>query len=115
MENCIMLNMPLFHVYGQVGTLATGIVGHYPLVLLPDPRDVDDLLDTIKKVRPALLPGIPTLFIALSKHPKVQKDKTALASLKLCVSGAAPLLLETKQRFETLTGGRIIDMVLPSQ
>ena len=108
-KDCIMLNMPLFHVYGQVGTMATGLVGHHPLVLIPNPRDLDDMVDTIKKVKPALLPGVPTMFIALSKHPQVQADKTALASLKLCVSGAAPLLLETKQRFETLTGGRIIE------
>jgi long-chain acyl-CoA synthetase len=107
--DCVMLNMPLFHVYGQVGTMATGIVGHHPLVLIPNPRDLDDVLDTIKKVRPALLPGVPTMFVALSKHPKVLADKTALVSLKLCVSGAAPLLLETKQRFEALTGGRIIE------
>ena len=105
----IMLNMPLFHVYGQVGTMATGLVGHYPLVLIPSPRDLDDVLDAIKKLRPALLPGVPTLFISLSKHPKVQANQTALASLKLCVSGASPLLAETKQRFEALTGGTIIE------
>lgn len=108
-KDSIMLNMPLFHVYGQVGTMATGLVGHHPLVLIPNPRDLDDILDTIKKLRPALLPGVPTLFLALSKHPKVQANQTALSSLKLCVSGAAPLLLETKQRFEALTGGRIIE------
>ncbi|HSB02140.1 MAG TPA: long-chain fatty acid--CoA ligase [Anaerolineales bacterium] len=105
-EDRIMLNMPLFHVYGQVGTMATGIIGHYPMVLIPNPRDIDDVLNTIKEVKPALLPGVPTLFIALSKHPKAQ---VSLRSLKLCVSGGAPLLLETKQRFEALTGGRIIE------
>lgn len=105
----VMLNMPLFHVYGQVGTMATGLVGHYPLILIPDPRSLNDMLDTIKKLRPALLPGVPTLFNALCKHPKVRADKTALSSLKLCVSGAAPLLLETKERFEILTGGRIVE------
>jgi long-chain acyl-CoA synthetase len=108
-KDSIMVNMPLFHVYGQVGTMSTGIIGHHPLVLIPNPRDLDDILDTIKKVKPALLPGVPTMFVALSKHPKVEADKIALASLKLCVSGAAPLLLETKQRFEKLTGGRIIE------
>jgi len=108
-KDSIMLNMPLFHVYAQAGVMMAGFVGNCPLVLVPNPRDLDDLLNTIKKTKPAVLPGVPTLFVALSNHPKVQADKTILKSLKLSVSGAAPLLLETKQRFEELTGGRIIE------
>jgi len=105
----IMLNLPLFHVYAQAGVMTAGFLGHNPMALIPNPRDMDGMIDTIKKVKPAVLPGVPTMFVALSNHPKVQADPTALHSLKLCVSGAAPLMLETKQRFESLTGGRIIE------
>ena len=105
----IMLNMPLFHVYAQVGIFGAALVDEYPFVLVPNPRDLDDLVATIKKYKPSVLPGVPTLFTALANHPRVKKDSKALGSLKLCVSGAAPLLLETKKRFEDLTGGRIID------
>ncbi|NEX15003.1 MAG: AMP-dependent synthetase [Prosthecochloris sp.] len=108
-EDIIMLNMPLFHVYAQVGILGAAIVDDYPFALVPNPRDLDDLLVTIKKLKPAVLPGVPTLFSGLINHPRTRKDSTVLGSLKLCVSGAAPLLLETKKRFEELTGGRIID------
>lgn len=108
-DDIIMLNMPLFHVYAQVGILGAALVDEYPFVLVPNPRDLDDLVDTIKKYRPSVLPGVPTLFAALANHPRVKNDGTALGSIKLCVSGAAPLLLETKKRFEELTGGRIID------
>ena len=108
-DDIIMLNMPLFHVYAQVGILGAALVDEYPFVLVPNPRDLDDLVDTIKKYKPSVLPGVPTLFTALANHPGVRKDRKALESLKLCVSGAAPLLLETKKRFEDLTGGRIID------
>ncbi|MCG8341760.1 MAG: AMP-binding protein [Chlorobiales bacterium] len=108
-DDIIMLNMPLFHVYAQVGILGAALVDEYPFVLVPNPRDLDDLVDTIKKYKPSVLPGVPTLFTALANHPSVRKDRKALESLKLCVSGAAPLLRETKKRFEDLTGGRIID------
>lgn len=108
-KDIIMLNMPLFHVYAQVGILGAALVDDYPFVLVPNPRDLDDLIITIKKLKPAVLPGVPTLFTALINHPRVAKDNKVLGSLKLCVSGAAPLLLETKKRFEELTGGRIID------
>lgn len=108
-NDVVMINMPLFHVYAQVGILGAALVDGHPFVLVPNPRDLDDLVVTIKKHKPSVLPGVPTLFTALANHPRVKKDSKALGSLKLCVSGAAPLLLETKRRFEELTGGRIID------
>ena len=108
-NDIVMLNMPLFHVYAQVGILGAALVDEYPAVLVPNPRDLDDLVATIRKYKPSVLPGVPTLFTALANHPRVRKDSKALGSLKLCVSGAAPLLLQTKKRFEELTGGRIID------
>jgi len=105
----IMLNMPLFHVYGMAGVFPTGLVSRAPLAVVANPRDMDDMLAIIKKTKPAFLPGVPTLFNALLNHPKVQAGKVSLKSLKLNISGAAPLMLETKQRFEQATGGRIIE------
>jgi long-chain acyl-CoA synthetase len=108
-EGSIMQNMPLFHVYGLAGVMPTGMVGHNTLVLIPNPRDMKDLLETIHKVKPSFLPGVPTLFIALINHPDVQSGKVSLKSIKNCISGAAPLMYETKQRFEALTGGNIVE------
>jgi long-chain acyl-CoA synthetase len=108
-KDIILLNMPLFHVYAQVGILTAALIERYPVALVPNPRDLDDLLHTIKNLKAAVLPGVPTLFTALINHPKVKRDSSMLKSLKLSVSGAAPLMLETKKRFEELTGGRIID------
>ena len=105
----IMLNMPLFHAYGLVGVFATGLVGRNTFVLIPNPRDLDDLLTTIQKVKPAFLPGVPTLFNALLNHPRVKSGEVDLTSIKLCISGASSLLAETKQRFESATGGRIVE------
>jgi len=108
-DDTIMLNMPLFHAYGLIGVLATGLVGHNKLALIPNPRDMDDLLGTIERVRPAFLPGVPTLFNALLNHARVKSGQVDLTSLKLCISGASSLMAETKQRFESLTGGRIVE------
>ena len=108
-DDVIMLNMPLFHAYGLVGVLATGLVGHNTLALVPNPRDLDDLLATIRKVKPAFLPGVPTLFNALLNHPKVKSGEADLTSIKMCISGASSLLAETKQRFESVTGGHIVE------
>ncbi len=108
-KDVILLNMPLFHVYAQVGIMTAALIERYPLAMVPNPRDIDDLLHTIKTLKPSVLPGVPTLFTALINHPKVKRNSSILKSLKLSVSGAAPLMLENKRRFEELTGGRIID------
>ena len=51
---------------------------------------------------------MPTLFNALINHPRVRAGRVDFSSIKVCFSGAAPLLAETRRRFEELTGGRIV-------
>jgi long-chain acyl-CoA synthetase len=108
-QDRLLLVMPLFHTYGNVGALGTGLVAHCTIVPVPNPRDLDDLVATIEETRAAFVTGVPTLFNALLNHRAVKSGQADLTSIKLCLSGAAPLLLETKQRFETITGGRIIE------
>lgn len=91
--------MPLFHSYGNVALLGSAFVGHHPVALVPNPKDLGDLLATIQHVRPALLPAVPTLIIAMLNHPQVQTGKVGLHSIKLCFSGASALLAGTKNRF----------------
>jgi long-chain acyl-CoA synthetase len=109
-DDGIAFVFPLFHVAGNVGILGTALVGRHPAVLIPNPKDVSDLLRTIQKARPAVLPAVPTLYNAMLTHPAVQAGKVDFSSVKLCVSGSAPLLGETKRRFEQLTGARIIEV-----
>lgn len=104
-----LLLMPMFHAFGNVAVLPTAIIGKHLMALIPNPRDLQDVVNTINKVKPAYLSGVPTLFIALLNHPDVQAGKVDFSSIKLCVSGAAALMQETKNRFESLTGGRLVE------
>jgi long-chain acyl-CoA synthetase len=76
---------------------------------VPNPRDLADLLKTIKNVRPTLFSGVPALFIGLLNHPKVRAKSVDFRSIRACFSGAAPLMAATKSQFEELTGGRIVE------
>jgi len=105
----IMLPLPLFHVYANVGVQPMAFVGPNPLSLVPNPRDIGDLLATIKRVKPAFFNGVPTLYTAILNHPDVRAGKVDLSSIKLCFSGAAALMAETKKQFEAATGSRIIE------
>ena len=107
-HSVLTLVMPMFHVYGNMG-MCTSLVARWPMAVVPNPRDLDDLVNTIRKERPAVLHGVPTLFNSLMGHPDVQSGKVNLGSLKVCYSAAAPLLSETRERFEALTGGRLLE------
>ena len=105
----IMLPLPMFHVYANVGVQPLAFVAPAPLSLIPNPRDIGDLLKTIKKVKPAFFNGIPTLYTAILNHAAVRAGKIDLSSIKLCISGAAALMAETKRQFEDATGARILE------
>jgi long-chain acyl-CoA synthetase len=104
-----MLPLPLFHVYANVGVQAHAFVTGNTLVLVPNPRDLPDLLKTIRKTKPNFMNGVPTLYVALLNHPDVQQGKVDFRSIKICFCGASALLAETRARFEQLTGGRLVE------
>ena len=108
-HDTLMLPLPLSHVYANVGVQSLALIAHNPLVLVPNPREIDDVLATIDAARPTFFTGVPTLFIALCNHPRVKAGGVDFTSIKVCFSGAAPLLADTKRRFEDLTGGRLVE------
>jgi long-chain acyl-CoA synthetase len=108
-QDIAMLPLPLFHVYANAGIQCEVFVTGSTLSLIPNPRDIKDVLHAIRKDRPTFFISVPTLFIALLNHPDVKAGKVDFKSIKLCISGAAPLMAETKKSFEELTGGRILE------
>src|SRR5262249_12017041 len=85
-DSVILLRLPMFHVYANVGVQALALVTGNPLALVPNPRDLNDLLATIKRVKPAFFNGVPTLYVALLNHPDVQRGKVDFKSIKICFS-----------------------------
>jgi long-chain acyl-CoA synthetase len=108
-DDFTMALMPMFHAYGFNGVIGSSLGNRNPLAIVANPRDLDDVIATIKKVRPGSMPGVPTLFIGLMEHPEVKAGKVDFSSLKYCLSGAIPLMVETKQRWEAMTGAPILE------
>jgi len=104
-----MLPLPMFHSYGACGVQSVCFIGHNPIALVPNPRDLNDTVKTFKRVKPTIFCGVPTLYNALLNHPDVKNGKANFGSLHACVSGAAPLLAETKKRFEAATGASLVE------
>src|SRR5687767_6433777 len=108
-QDIALVPLPLFHVYACVGVQGHSFVSLSPMALVPNPRDIADLLKTIKTVRPTLFCAVPALLIGLLNHPKVKSKSIDFSSIRACFSGAAPLMAATKTQFEELTGGRIVE------
>ncbi|MBN1376276.1 MAG: long-chain fatty acid--CoA ligase [Dehalococcoidia bacterium] len=108
-KDVVIAVLPLFHSFGTFAVMCTSIVANMALALVPNPRDRDDIVATIKYSKPAFFVAVPALFIALMENDKVKAGKVDFRSMKTCCSGAAPLMAETKKRFEELTGGRILE------
>lgn len=108
-EGVYCLPLPMFHSYGACGVQSVCFLGHNPIALVPNPRDISDLVKTIETTRPAVFCGVPSLYNALLNHKRVQAGKVDFRSMKACVSGAAPMMLETMKRFQDVTGARILE------
>ncbi|SOC02937.1 long-chain acyl-CoA synthetase [Ureibacillus xyleni] len=98
--------LPFFHVYGMTTVLILSVMKYGKMVLLPK-FDIEQTLKTIDKHKPTLFPGAPTMYIGLLNHPDI--GKYDLSSIKACLSGSAPLPVEVQEKFEAITGGKLVE------
>lgn len=105
-EEIVLGFLPFFHVYGMTTVLILSVMQGNKMVLLPK-FDMETALKTIQKQRPTLFPGAPTMYIGLLNHPDLHKYD--LSSIDSCISGSAPLPVEVQQKFEEVTGGKLVE------
>ncbi len=98
--------LPFFHVFGMTVLLNQSIHMAGTLILMPR-FDINQILKTMGRLKPTVFPGAPTMYIAVINHPDVHKFD--LSSIKICISGAASLPVEVQERFESITGGTLIE------
>ena len=108
-EEIVLLAIPLFHTFGLVAGMCFGMAVGARLILIPDPRDQDDVLGSINKNKPSIFPGVPAMYVAINNNPKASEEDCDIKSIRICISGSAPLMLETKTKFEALTGAKLVE------
>lgn len=98
--------VPFAHSYGLTGAMNTSIAMGAAMVILPN-FVTEQVLKTIKRYRPTLFPGVPSMYVAINNFPGVRRYN--VQSIRVCISGAAPLPLEVQETFEKLTRGRLVE------
>jgi len=98
--------LPFFHVFAMTAVMNFAVSQGAELIIMPR-FALDDAMKLIDKSKPTVMPGVPTMYIAMLGHPKLKSFD--LSSLKFCLSGGAPLPVEVKQKFERLTGCKLVE------
>jgi len=101
-----LATLPLFHVFGMTGVMNCCLSVGGELILLPR-FNLNEVLKVINDSRPTVFCGVPTMFSAINGHKEI--GDYDLSSLRLCISGGAPLPLQIKQKFEALSGCILVE------
>jgi long-chain acyl-CoA synthetase len=101
-----MAVMPFFHVYGLTVVMSLAVQAAAAMVLEPQ-LDLEHLLKDVQRHRPQMFCGAPIIYNAINNSPLAKKYD--LRSIEACISGSAPLLVETHRKFVELTGAKLVE------
>lgn len=106
-QEVVLTALPLSHVFAMTVCMNLPVSIGATIVLLADPRVIPMVIGAIEKHRVTIAPLVPALFNAINQFPRIERHD--LSSVRVCVSGSAPLSVDVQQRFEALTGGKICE------
>ena len=105
-KEVVMAVVPFEHSYGMTAAMNLPILIAAKIVII-SVFELAQVLEQIKRYKPTLFPGVPSMFTLINQAPKVRSY--GLSSIKACISGAAPLPVEVQEAFEKLTRGRLVE------
>ncbi|HEY5730604.1 MAG TPA: alpha/beta fold hydrolase [Anaerolineales bacterium] len=98
--------VPIFHSYGLTAAMNVPVSIGAAMILKTQFQTIN-VLKTIKKYKPTIFPGSPSMYLAINNFRGVRKY--GIRSIKACISGSAPLPVEVQESFEKLTKGRLVE------
>ena len=105
-EESFLAALPFFHVFAMTVVMMSALRYGASIIMLPR-FDLKDCLRAIDQKKPTFFPAVPTIFTAINTFPDV--GKYDLSSIKLCISGGAPLPVGVKKEFERITGCVVVE------
>jgi long-chain acyl-CoA synthetase len=106
-SDIVISPMPLYHVYGFTVNVIGNFLAGGLSVLIPDPRDMDGLVNTMKQYRFTALAGVNTLLSGLMRHPDF--DSIDFSAVKGTIAGGAALVKEIADEWQRRTNSQIFE------
>ncbi|UMY60434.1 long-chain-fatty-acid--CoA ligase FadD2 [Pseudomonas sp. LS.1a] len=106
-QEVMIAPLPLYHIYAFTANCMCMMVTGNHNVLITNPRDIPGFIKELGKWRFSALLGLNTLFVALMDHPGFRQ--LDFSALKVTNSGGTALVKATAERWEALTGCRIVE------
>jgi long-chain acyl-CoA synthetase len=105
-QEILLCALPFFHSYGLTTGLHLAIMCQSAMLLLPR-FELSDVAKQIKKHRPTVFCGVPSMYNAINRYPDLSSED--VSSIRICISGGAALPSEVQRRFEERTGGKLVE------
>jgi long-chain acyl-CoA synthetase len=102
----VLCALPFSHAYGMTACMNFAVALAAAMILLPT-FETQNVLHAIRRDRPTIFPGVPPMYAAISEVRNARGY--GLASLRACISGAAPLPIEVQEGFERITKARLVE------
>ena len=99
--------LPLYHIYAFMIHCLVLVDGGNRSILIPNPRDLDSLVEAIRKFKFTGFAGLNTLFNGLCHHQGFQN--LDFSSLKLTTSGGMALTSDVAQLWKKTTGSAPVE------
>jgi long-chain acyl-CoA synthetase len=106
----VMCVIPFFHVFGMSACILVSVLKGYRMILLPriDLMDILSLMKMLETYKPISFPAVPSLWSAIMSLPPAAA-RTQFSSIQVAISGGALLPPSVHDKFEELTGRKIME------
>jgi 4-hydroxybenzoate-CoA ligase len=98
----------LFFAYGLGNSMSFPMSVGATTVLLPERPSPDKVFEVMRRYRPTIFYGVPTLYAALLAHPEIGTGAGS-ERLRLCVSAGEALPAHVGERWKAAVGTEILD------
>ena len=105
-KEVLVAALPMFHIFAMTCVMISSVEIGGSVVIMPR-FELRAALNVIRKYRPTMFHGVPTMYVAFNGVPGV--ERFGFHSLRVCMSGGAALPVEVRQKFEALTGGKLVE------
>ncbi|MET1061998.1 MAG: long-chain-fatty-acid--CoA ligase [Aeromicrobium sp.] len=105
-KESFLVALPLFHAYGVTVSVLLGVTIGARLVLLPKP-EISLIMEAIGREVPTFVPAVPPIYQRIVDE--AERRGVSIRGVRFALSGAMPLPAELVERWETATGGLLVE------